>query len=63
VDVLIAGGMGRGLADRLERRGIRALVTSETDPDRAVAAYIAGHLETLAAQCREGHGHYHDHGC
>jgi len=63
VNVLIAGGMGSGLADRLARRGIRALVTSETDPDSAVAAFVAGRLETLAAQCREGHGHHHDHGC
>jgi predicted Fe-Mo cluster-binding NifX family protein len=63
VDVLIAGGMGSGLADRLARRGIRALVTSETDPDSAVAAFVAGRLETLAAQCREGHGHHHHHGC
>jgi len=45
VNVLIAGGMGSGLADRLARRGIRALVTSETDPDRAVAAFVAGRLD------------------
>ncbi len=63
VDVLIAGGMGSGLADRLARQGIRALVTAETNPDSAVAAFVAGRLETLAAQCREGHGHHHDHGC
>jgi len=64
VDVLITGGMGSGLADRLAHRGIQALVTSETDPDRAIAAFVAGRLETLAAQCREGHGHHHhDHGC
>jgi predicted Fe-Mo cluster-binding NifX family protein len=63
VDVLIAGGMGGGLADRLARRGIQAVVTAENDPDRAVAAFVAGRLETLAAQCRDGHGHHHDHGC
>lgn len=44
VDVLINGGMGQGLERRLDARGIRALATSETDPDRAVAAYLAGTL-------------------
>jgi predicted Fe-Mo cluster-binding NifX family protein len=68
VDVLIAGGMGSGLVGRLARRGVRALVTSESDPDRAVAAFVAGQLDTLAPQCGEGHGHHHhqhhhDHGC
>jgi predicted Fe-Mo cluster-binding NifX family protein len=59
VAVLITTGMGRGLADRLTRRGIRALVTNETDPARAVEAFVAGRLATLAPQCREGHGHSH----
>lgn len=63
VDVLIAGGMGSGLADRLAHRGVRALVTPETDPDRAVAAFATGRLETRAAQCHEGHGHPHNRGC
>lgn len=63
VDVLIAGGMGSGLVGRLARRGVRALVSSESDPDRAVAAFVAGQLDTLAPQCHEGHGHHqHQHG-
>lgn len=45
VDVLICGGMGEGLQGRLAARGIRALVTSETDPDRAVADFLAGALQ------------------
>ncbi len=49
VDVLINGGMGQGLERRLAARGIRALVTPETDPDRAVNAFLAGTLVTGAA--------------
>ncbi len=40
VDVLICGGMGPGLEQRLAAKGIHGLVSSETDPDRAVAAYL-----------------------
>ncbi len=40
VDVLIAGGMGAGLQQRLSRKGIEALTTSETDPDQAVQLYL-----------------------
>jgi hypothetical protein len=36
-------------------------VTPETDPDRAVAAYLAGELETLPARCNDSHGTYHHH--
>lgn len=50
VDVLINGGMGHGLERRLAAQGIRALVTPETDPDRAVNAYLAGTLVIGAAQ-------------
>ncbi|MGA8055768.1 MAG: NifB/NifX family molybdenum-iron cluster-binding protein [Burkholderiales bacterium] len=63
VHVLISGGMGGGLADRLARRGISALVTSEPNPDWAVAAYIDGRLETLPPQCHERHGHDPHDGC
>lgn len=44
IEVLISGGMGDGLKDRLARRGIEALVTTETQPDRAVEAWLAGCL-------------------
>lgn len=61
VDVLISGGMGAGLAARMARRGTAALVTPESDPDRAVAAYLAGELETLPARCNDSHGTHHHH--
>lgn len=57
VQVLIAGNFGSGLAARLEARSIEALITPETDPDRAVAAYLAGSLETRAPG-----PHHHEHG-
>jgi predicted Fe-Mo cluster-binding NifX family protein len=64
-NVLISGGMGAGLQHRLRQRGMDALVTPETDPDRAVAAYLSGSLsvgEPEAQAGHEGHGHEHHHG-
>lgn len=58
VQVLISGGMCSKLAHRLESRGIQPIVTPETDPDAAVAAYLVGSLVTEAP--RE-HEHTHDH--
>jgi predicted Fe-Mo cluster-binding NifX family protein len=40
VDVLLTGGMGPGLAQRLSRKEIGAQVTTETDPDKAVKHYL-----------------------
>lgn len=57
-DVLICGGMGLGLVNRLKAKGTEGLITTETDPDRAVAAYLAG---TLPLGEPESHGHDHDH--
>lgn len=44
VEVLISGGMGDGLRQRLARRGIEALVTTENDPEKAVQAWLDGRL-------------------
>ncbi|HKJ10336.1 MAG TPA: NifB/NifX family molybdenum-iron cluster-binding protein [Gammaproteobacteria bacterium] len=55
VDVLICRGMGEGLQRRLAPRGIRALVTTETDPDRAVTAFLANTLPPGVP-----HGHSED---
>lgn len=62
VNVLISGGMGQSLQFRLKQKGIQAVATPETDPDRAVAAWLAGELEELPAEAHEhehGHGHHH----
>lgn len=60
VNVLISAGMGQGLKFRLKQKGIQALATPETDPDRAVAAWLVGALEELPAEAHE-HGHELDH--
>lgn len=57
VNVLICGGMGQGLLNRLKAKGIEGLVTTETDPDRAVAAYITGALPLGAPESHAGHEH------
>ena len=54
VQVLITGSMGPGLQRRLTAKGITALMTSETDPDQAVAAYLQGTLEVGAGSCDHG---------
>ncbi len=55
IDVLIAGGMGQGLIIRLERKGIKGVVTKEDDPERAVLLYLNGTLES--EQPHQQHGH------
>ena len=45
LDVLLVGDMGPGLSRRLADHGIRAEVTGESEPEVAVAAYLAGRQE------------------
>jgi predicted Fe-Mo cluster-binding NifX family protein len=62
VQVLMTAGMGAGLQRRLAAKGITALMTAETDPDQAVAAYLQGTLEIGAGSCDHGaHQHQHPH--
>jgi len=58
VQILIAGGMGTGLVKRLENRGIEPLITTETNPDKAVDGYLHG---TLVTKATETHEHRHKH--
>lgn len=58
VQVLIAGGMGSGLARRLQERNIQALITKEIDPDQAVKDFLNGMLKTEPFEPHE-HGHKH----
>ncbi len=61
-NVLICGGMGQGLVQRLKAKGIEGLVTTETDPDCAVDAYLKGTLPLGAPEAHDyGHDHHHDH--
>jgi len=63
-EVLITQGAGFGFRQKLARRGIRVLVTGESDPYQAARAYLNG--EPLPAPVEEehdhhGHGHAHGH--
>lgn len=58
VQVLIAGGMGTGLARRLQQKNIQALITKETNPDQAVEDFLNGTLKTEPFEPHE-HGHKH----
>ena len=48
--------MGTGLVCRFEKRGIELLITTETDPVKAVEDYLQGTLLTQPAEPHE-HGH------
>lgn len=47
IDVLITGGMGVGLRERLRRKGTLAVATAEIDPNRAVAMWMDGTLAEI----------------
>lgn len=57
IRVLITASMGAGLHQRLKQEGIRPLITSEEDPDIAVAAYLAGRLERMPVEYDTACGH------
>jgi predicted Fe-Mo cluster-binding NifX family protein len=59
IDVLICGGMGQGLRERLKQKDILGVATSETDLERAIASWLDG---TLPEARQEDHDHGHDHG-
>lgn len=44
VDVAIAASAGDGVTRRLGERGVALLTTGESDPERAVLAFLAGQL-------------------
>lgn len=54
IDVLITGSCGDALMQRMARRGVRIVVTGETDPETALHAYLAGCLKPPAP-----HAHAH----
>lgn len=61
VQTLITGGIGQGLVRRLSANGVKGLITSETDPDKAIADYLSGTLITLAPESHEHVDHSHHH--
>ncbi len=62
IDALITAGMGAGLVRRLTSKGLQPLVTSEADPDSAVANFLRGTLKVAGPALGEAHGEHHD-GC
>jgi predicted Fe-Mo cluster-binding NifX family protein len=47
INVLITGGIARELRYRLKQMAIQAVATPETDPDRAVNAWLNGTLNEI----------------
>lgn len=65
VQVLIGGGMGQGVVQRLKRKNIEVVLTEETDLDKAVSAYLEGNISPLSLPQHQetcSHGHQHSHG-
>ncbi len=54
INVLITGGMASELRYRLKQQAIQSVVTPETDPERAVNAWLNGTLEELPPVARLG---------
>ncbi|MGN7613726.1 NifB/NifX family molybdenum-iron cluster-binding protein [Magnetococcales bacterium HHB-1] len=50
IDVLISAKMAFWLEHRLKAKKIKALATSETDPNQAVTHYLAGTLKIIPTQ-------------
>jgi len=55
-DALLTGGAGEGFVRKMAERGIRVVVTGETDPLRAVNELLQGRVVPPVP-------HEHDHGC
>ena len=58
INVMITGGMGRGLVTRLERGGVKGIVTDQQDPEKAVKAFLDGTLSVTSPL-----DHQHKAGC
>lgn len=56
ITTLISQEMGQGLVIRLQRFGIKAWITGESDPDAAVQAYLRGEPSSAP----ENHAHDRD---
>lgn len=62
VDWLISAGMGDGLRRRLAARGVRTLLTTERDPQRALQRFVAGELPDEGDElAHDGRSHATDH--
>jgi predicted Fe-Mo cluster-binding NifX family protein len=60
VSLLITASAGTGLKARLAQKGLEVFVTTDTDPDHAVAAWLNGTLFVVtqdSLDCDHVHGH------
>ena len=56
LDVLITGSCGDGFLTKLAERGIKVILTSETDPQTAIAAVVSGASLPLPLAEEDDHG-------
>ena len=56
VDILLTGGAGDGLIRKLGQRGVRVVVTGESDPATAVSELMQGRIKPPKPHSRDG-GH------
>lgn len=67
VDVILSHSFGEGFAQRMAKRGVRAVASEHTDPVEAIKAFLAVHereaqqLSAPTCGCGHGHGHGHAH--
>lgn len=54
VQIFITADMGQGLVRRLNRKGITALITQESDPEAAVLLYLKGELNAAESSPHPG---------
>ena len=56
MQVLITGGAGEGFVRNLAARGVRVVATPESNPARAVDAFLAGRVLSASDGCNHDHG-------
>lgn len=61
VSAVLTNGAGGGMIAALKGAGIDPVVTSESDPDVAVMAYVAGTLARSSGGCKGCGGGHHNH--
>jgi predicted Fe-Mo cluster-binding NifX family protein len=61
VDVLIAASAGPGFIAKMEERGVKVVTTTQSEPQKAAAAYAAGTLSPADPEegCGCGCDHHH----
>jgi len=61
ITAFITQSMGEGMMMRLQRLGVQGWITTESDPDAAVQAFLRGEASGAPEHHVHGHGHDHDH--